>query len=322
MNFIKLMLLAVVVSCSTAFAESVQYPQRPVRMLVPVAPGGGVDIAARVMAQKFTQSMGQQVVVDNRGGGGGNIAMTIGARSQPDGYTLVMSGGGPIAVNKLLYHDLQIDPIKDFAPVALVASTTYVLVLNPSSKIHSIGELITSAKATPGKLTFASAGTGTPMHLTGELFKLIAKIDIIHVPYRGAGPALNDLLGSQVTMMFGDLIAATPHIKENRLRALAVGGSRRTPVLPGLPTIAESGLPGFASSGWTGLIAPVHTPTAIIKTLNAEVNRALSSPEVKTRLNVTDGEFGSNTPEQFEEWIRKETAKWAGVIKSAGVKVE
>ncbi len=242
--------------CADVAAQNAPYPNQPVRMLVAYPPGGGVDLAARVIGQKFTEAFGQQIIVDNRGGGGGNTSMELAARAQPDGYTLIMTGAGPTTINVSLYSKIPFDPVRDYAPVALVASTVYALVVHPSVEAKSVKELIALAKARPGKLTFASAGIGAPPHLAMELLKMLTGTDMVHVPYKGTGPAVSDLIGGQITMMFGDALATAPQIKAGKLRGLAVSSPKRFALVPDLPTVAEAGVPGFAAVGWTGLLAP------------------------------------------------------------------
>lgn len=298
------------------------YPVRPIRIIVTYPPGGGVDLAARVIGQKLIDAFGQQVIIDNRGGGGGNIAMEMGARAQPDGYTLTMSAAGPTAINVSLYSKVPFDPVKDYAPVARVASTVYALVVHPSVEARSVKELIALARTRPGKLTFASAGIGAPPHLAGELLKTMAGIDIVHVPYKGTGPAIADLVGGQVTMMFSDALAAVPQIKAGKLRGLAVSSPRRFAFAPDLPTVAESGVPGFSAVGWTGLLAPAGTPRPIVQKLNAEIVRVLPLPDVREKLAGDGSEFGKNTPEEFSKFIKEEIAKWGKVIKASGARAD
>ncbi len=303
-----------------AFAQA--YPAKPIRMLVPYPPGGGVDIAARTVGLKISEALGQQIIVDNRGGASGNIAMETAARGAPDGYTLIMSSAGPVAMNPGLYPALPFDPVKDFAPIALAASTVYALVVPPSVPAKSVKEFIALAKAQPGKLTYASSGIGGPPHLAFELMQMMGGFKVIHVPYKGAGPALADLLGAQVTAFFSDLIAARQHLASGRLRALGVSSARRSPFAPDVPTIAEAGLPGYEATGWSGLLAPSGTPRPIIDRLNAEIIRILPLPDVKERLAGDGSEFGKNTPELFAGFIRAELDKWRKVIQTANVKVE
>lgn len=314
--------LVLAAGCIGAVAQTGPYPARPIRMIVAYPPGGGVDIAARVIAQKFIEVWGQQVIVDNRGGGGGNISMELTARAQPDGYTLIMTAAGPTAINVSLYRKIPFDPVRDFAPVARVASTIYALVVHPSVGAKSVKELIALAKARPGKLTFASSGIGAPPHLAGELLKTMAGIDMIHVPYKGTGPALSDLIGGQVTLMFSDAIAASPHMNAGRLVGLAVSSEKRFPLTPNLPTMSEAGVPGYSAVGWTVLLAPADTPRPVVNKLNAEVVRVLPLPEVKDKLAGDGSEFGKNTPEQLSAFIKSEIAKWGKVIKASGARAD
>jgi len=303
-------------------ADSAQYPNRPVRMIVTYPPGGGVDLAARVIGQKFSEAFAQQIIIDNRGGGGGNIAMELGARAAPDGYTLTMTAAGPMTINVSLYSRIPFDPVRDFEPIALVASTIYALVVHPGVQAKSLKELIALAKANPGKLTFGTAGIGAPPHLATELLKMMTGTDMIHVPYKGTGPAVADLMGGQLTFMFADALAAGPQIKAGKLRGLAVSSPRRFAFVPDLPTVAEAGVPGFSASGWTGLVAPAGTPQAVIRKLNAEVVRVLPLPDVKEKLAGDGSEFGKNTPAEFRAFIKAEIAKWAKVVKASGARVE
>ncbi|MCW5606176.1 MAG: tripartite tricarboxylate transporter substrate binding protein [Burkholderiales bacterium] len=323
-DFARLLLVGIsFVVCTSAAAQTADaYPSRPIRVIVTYPPGGGVDLAARTIGQKLTDAFGQQVIIDNRGGGGGNIAMDMGARAQPDGYTLVMSAAGPTAINVSLYSKIPFDPVRDFAPVARVASTIYALVVHPSVEARSVKDLIALAKASPGKLTFASAGIGAPPHLAGELLKSMAGIDIIHVPYKGTGPAIADLMGGQVTMMFSDALAAAPQIRAGKLRGLAVSSPKRFPLVPDLPTVSESGVPGFSAVGWTGLLAPAGTPRPIVQKLNTAIVRVLPLPDVREKLAGDGSEFGKNTPEEFSAFIREEITKWGKVIKASGARAD
>jgi tripartite-type tricarboxylate transporter receptor subunit TctC len=305
-----------------AWAQTAKYPDRAIRMIVSYPPGGGVDIAARIIGQKFTEAWGQQVIVDNRGGGGGNISMELTARAQADGYTLLMTAAGPTAINVSLYSKIPFDPIRDFAPVARVASTIYALVVHPSVEAKSVKELIALAKARPGKITFASSGIGAPPHLAGELLKTMAGVDLVHVPYKGTGPALADLVGGQVTMMFSDAIAAAPHINAGKLRGLAVSSEKRFALTPNLLTMSEAGVPGYSAVGWTVLLAPAGTPRPVVAKLNSEVVRVLPLPEVKEKLAGDGSEFGRNTPEELAAFIKSEIEKWGRVIKASGARAE
>jgi len=298
------------------------YPAKPIRIVVPFPPGGATDILARAVAQKLTDAWGQAVVVDNRPGAGGNIGSEIVAKAAPDGYTLEMGTVGTHAINASLYAKMPYDHVKDFAPVILVAGVPNVLVVNPSLPVSSVQELIAYAKANPGKLNFASSGNGTSIHLAGELFKVMAGVQMTHIPYKGSAPALQDLIGGQVQLMFDNLPPSLPHIKAGKLRALAVTSATRSSALPDTPTIAESGLPGFEASSWFGVLAPAGTPPAIIARLNAEIGAWLASAEAKEKMLALGANIGGGSPEDFARHIAAETAKWQKVVKASGAKVD
>jgi len=306
-----------------AFAQApAAYPTKPIRLVVPFPPGGATDILAREVAKHLTDAWGQSVVVDNRPGAGGNIGSELVARSAPDGYTLEMGTVGTHAINASLYSKMPYDHVKDFVPVILVAGVPNVLEVNPSVPVNSVQELIAYAKANPGKLNFASSGSGTSIHLSGELFKVMAGVQMTHVPYKGSAPALSDLLGGQVQLMFDNLPPSLPQIKAGKLRALAVTSSTRAPALPDVPTVAEAGLPGFEASSWFGVLAPAGTPPAIVAKLNAEIAKWLTTPEAKEKLANVGANIASGTPEDFARHIQAETAKWAKVVKESGAKVD
>ena len=314
--------LAFVTACmaSVAFAQS--YPNHAIRLVVPFPAGGTTDILARAAAQKLTETLGQSVVVDNRPGAGGNIGAELVAKAAPDGYTLLMGTVGTHAINPSLYTKMPYDHIKDFVPVVLVAGVPNVLVVNPSLPINSVADLIKLAKAKPGTINFASSGSGTSIHLSGELFKTMAGVDMTHVPYKGSAPALQDLMGGQVQIMFDNLPSSLALIKAGKLRAIAVTSLKRAPALPDVPTIAESGLPGFEASSWFGILAPAGTPAPIVAKINAEVNKWLQSPDAKEQLLAQGAEAAGGSPEQFVAHIRAETDKWAKVVKASGAKVD
>ena len=312
------LLLAVV--AGGAWAQA--YPVKPIRLVVPFPPGGATDIHARAVAQKLTDAWGQSVIVDNRPGAGGNIGSELVAKAAPDGYTLEMGTVGTHAINASLYSKMPYDHVRDFAPVILVAGVPNVLVVNPGLPVNSVQELIAYAKANPGKLNFASSGSGTSIHLAGELFKVMAGVQMTHVPYKGSSPALQDLLGGQVQLMFDNLPPSLPHIKAGKLRALGVTSATRAPALPDVPTIAESGLPGFEASSWFGVLAPAGTPPAIIAKLNAEIAKWLDTPEAKEKMLALGANAAGGTPEDFAKHIAAETAKWAKVVKESGAKVD
>jgi tripartite-type tricarboxylate transporter receptor subunit TctC len=314
--------IAAIALAQPAAAQAPAYPTKAIRLVVPFPPGGATDILARNVAQKLSETWGQRVVVDNRPGAGGNIGSELVAKAAPDGYTLEMGTVGTHAINASLYSKMPYDHVKDFAPIILVAGVPNVLVVNPSLPVNSVQELIAYAKANPGKLNFASSGPGTSIHLSGELFKVMAGVQMTHVPYKGSAPALQDLLGGQVQLMFDNLPPSLPQIKGGKLRALAVTSLTRAPALPDVPTIAESGLPGFEASSWFGILAPASTPPAIIAKVNAEVAKWLASPEGKDKLAAIGANAGGGSPEDFARHIQAETAKWAKVVKESGAKVD
>ena len=314
--------LAIVMVCVAPGAFAQAYPNHVIRLVVPFPAGGTTDILARAAAQKLTESLGQPVVVDNRPGAGGNIGADVVAKSAPDGYTLLMGTVGTHAINPSLYTKMPYDHVKDFVPVVLVAGVPNVLVVNPSVPVNSVADLIKLAKSKPGAINFASSGSGTSIHLSGELFKTMAGVDMTHVPYKGSAPALTDLIGGQVQVMFDNLPSALPQIKGGKLRAIAVTSLKRAPVLPDVPTISESGLPGFEASSWFGVLAPAGTPAPIVARLNSEVNKWLQSPEAREQLLAQGAVAAGGTPEQFAAHIRSETEKWAKVVKASGAKVD
>ena len=314
--------IAAIVFPYAALAQATAYPTKPIRLVVPFPAGGATDILARAVAQKLTEVWGQPVVVDNRPGAGGNIGSELVAKSAPDGYTLEMGTVGTHAINPSLYAKMPYDHLKDFAPVILVAGVPNVLVVNPSLPVNSVRELIAYAKANPGKLNFASSGSGTSLHLSGELFKVMAGVEMAHVPYKGSAPALQDLIGGQVQLMFDNLPPSLPQIKAGKLRALGVTTATRAPALPDVPTIAESGVPGFESSSWFGVLAPTGTPPAIIAKLNGEIAKWLSTPEASEKMLGVGANIAGGSPDDFARHIAAETAKWAKVVKDSGAKVD
>ncbi len=307
---------AVLALFSAAVVAQDAWPSKPIRLMVAYPPGGGVDLAARTLAPKLSELLGQSIVVENRPGAAGNIAMELLSRAAPDGYTLLMNSV-PIAINPALYKSLPFDTVADFTPVAMVASAVYALVVHPSVEASSVQELIALSKRKPG-LTFASSGIGTPPHLAGERFKLMTGTDLVHVPYKGTGPALADLMGGQVQMMFSDALGAVPHIQAGKLRALAVASKQRFAATPDLPTIQESGVDGFSVSGWTILLAPAGLPKPIVDRLNRAVVRILPLPDVKEKLAGDGSEFGANTPEQAAAFVRSEIEQWSAAVKASG----
>ncbi|MBI2509762.1 MAG: tripartite tricarboxylate transporter substrate binding protein [Betaproteobacteria bacterium] len=298
------------------------YPARTIRFVVPCPPGGIADVFARVIGQKFNEAWGQQVVVENRTGAGGNIAAEFVARSPADGYTLVMGSIGTHSVNVSLFRKLPYDPVRDFAPVALVMEADGLLVVHPSVPVKTVKELIALARARPGQLTYASAGNGTASHLAGELFKMMAKVDMVHVPYKGNAPAITDLLGGQTSLLFATMPTVLPQVQAGRLRAIAVTGPVRSPAAPDLPSIAEAALPGFEVTNWIGIFAPAGTPRDAVTKLNSETIRIMRAPEIQNRLLNEGAKSPAKTPEEFGAYVRAEIAKWAKVIQQAGIRVD
>jgi len=296
------------------------YPSKPIRLIVPQGAGGQNDIQARLIAQKISESMGQPVVVDNRPGAAGAIGFEISVKAPRDGYTLLLGSISTLAVLPSMPNKPNYDVLRDFTPVTLISTSPYVLVVHPSVQARSIKELVTLAKAKPGALTFATSGTGSGLHLATELFKLRAGIDMVHVPYKGSGPATIDLVAGQVQMMLNNILPAVPHIKTGRLRALAVTTASRSGALPEISTLAESGYPGYEASSWQGIVTIAGTPQPVVRRLNAEIVRALHSPEAKSQIAGQGSDIVANTPAEFAAFIRRELDKWSKVISTAGIK--
>ena len=316
--------LAAVVALAASAPAAAQgsYPSKPVRLVVPFPAGGTTDILARAVAQKLSETWGQQVIVDNRPGAGGNIGSELVAKSPPDGYTLLMGTVGTHAINPSLYAKMPYDHVKDFTPVILVAGVPNVLVVNPALPVNSVPELIAYAKANPNKLNFASSGNGTSIHLSGELFKTMTGAQMTHVPYKGSSPALTDLIGGQVQLMFDNLPSSLQFIKAGKLRALAVTTAARSQALPDVPTLAESGLPGFEASSWFGVLAPAGTPPAIVEKINGAVAAWLASPEAKEKLAGQGAIAAGGTSDAFVRHIADESSKWSKVVKASGAHVD
>jgi len=298
-------------------AAAEEYPNRQIRLIIPFPPGGSNDVVGRLVARHLSDALGQQVYVDNRGGAGGTIGTDIAAKAAPDGYTLLVISLAH-AVNPWLYK-LPYDHAKAFVPIASFGSGTNVLAVNPDLPVHSVKELIVLAKEKPGQLNYASAGIGSFQHLGGELFKLMAGVDIVHVPFRGGGPAMIDVMGGHTKIVFSSLIQTTPHVKSGQLRALATGGAKRNPVLPDVPTIAESGVSGYEANNWWGMLAPAGTPPAIVEKLNKAISAALDALELQKQFEVEGASVVKMAPAEFGAYIESETAKWGRVVKEGHI---
>lgn len=304
-------------------APAQNYPQRGVRIVNPFPPGGSVDVMARILAEKLSESFGQQVIVENRAGAGGNTGADSVAKSEPDGHTLLFTAPGPLVVNQTLFSKgLPYDPAKDLAPIALFATAPIVLMVHPGVPAHNVQDLIALAKQQPGKIHFASAGLGSTNHLSGELLKSMANIDIVHTPYRGAGPAMNDLIGGHVQMFFDLLPVSLPQIRAGKVRALANAGASRPFALSDLPTVAEQGVSGFSSSSWFGLVAPSRTPAPVVARLAQETEKILKTPEMIARIRELGSEPGTAFGQDFAAFLQAETKKWGEVIRISGAKVD
>ena len=306
----------------TALQVPSVYPSRPIRFIVGFAPGGATDIIARAISQKLSDSFGQQVVVDNRASGGGIMAAGMTAKASPDGYTLLMCSISAMATSVSLVSNLPYDPVRDFAPVTLAAITPYLVTVHASLPANTLTEFIALAKAKPGQLNFGSSGSGGGAHLAIELFKAMAGINITHIPYKGAAPALTDLMGGQIQLTFSQPPVVLPHLKGGRLKVLATTGARRSIALPDVPTVAEAGVPGYEATSWQGVVAPAGTDKAIVAKLRAEIATALRSPEIGGRLVAEGSEPGGNTPEEFAAFIMREIAKWVKVVRQSGIKAD
>lgn len=299
-------------------ARAEAWPDRPVRIVVPFAPGGATDIVGRLIGAELSKAFGQPFVVENRPGGGGNIGSDLVAKAAPDGYTLLLGAAGNIAINPGLFPNMPYDPVKDLAPISLICETMNVLVVHPGVPARSVQELIALAKAQPGALSFASSGNGGTTHLAGEMFKAMTGTDMVHVPYRGSAPAMTDLLSGTVQLMFDNLPSALPHVREGRLRALAVTGATRSPAMPDLPTMAEAGVAGYEATSWFGLFAPAGTPAALVDRLADAVAAAVRHDDVQARIRALGAEPITNRPAAFAAMVRAEVAKWRGVIEASG----
>lgn len=307
---------------AAAPAQSQTWPSKPIRFIVPFPPGGGTDVMARAVAPKLGEGLGQQVVVDNRSGAGGMIGVELAAKSPPDGYTLGIATVGQISINPNLYAKMPFDPVKDLAPVTMAGNIFNVLIVHPALPAPSVKALIALARARPGELNYGSSGTGAADHLSAELFQVMTKTKMVHVPYKGGPLAMIDLISGNLQLMFSTVPTAVGLIKGGKVRAMAITNSNRYPLMPELPTVAEAGIPGFAVNNWTGVFVPAATPPAVVTRLNAEFVKVLAMPDVKKRLMDNGIDAVSNTPQQFAAYIRGETAKWASVIRDANVKVD
>ncbi|MGZ5257455.1 MAG: Bug family tripartite tricarboxylate transporter substrate binding protein [Burkholderiales bacterium] len=303
-------------------AETLAYPIRPIRFIMPYPVGGTIDMSGRLVAQRASETLGQQVVVDNRTGAGGTLGTDIAAKAPPDGYTIVMGGTGTLAISPRLGRPLGYDPISDFAPISLLATTPYVLVAHPSVAVRSVRELITLAKAQPGKLNYASGGSGSAPHLVGEMFRTRAGINVVHIPYKGSSPAKIDLVAGRVQLFFTGIPPVLSEIRNGTLRALGVTSAKRTATLPDVPTIAESGVAGFDVSPWFGILAPARTSPAVIARLNHDIVKALGDPKLREQLAREGVDAVGSTPREFSSFIRLEIEKWSKAVKESGAKVE
>ncbi len=311
-------LLSVAAVAATASAQT--FPDRVVRIVVPFPPGGTVDVTARMLAAKLTEQLPQQVIVENRSGAGGNLGSDSVAKAAPDGYTLLHTAPGPLVVNQKLYSNLPYNPETDFAPIGLFAVTPVVLMVNPNLPIKTVPELIAYAKANPGKVSFGSAGVGSIPHLAGELFKSMANVDIVHVPYKGTAPAMNDLIGGHIQMFFDLLPSSLPQIKSGRVRGIANAGLKRPESLPDLPTVSEQGLKGYDAASWVAVVAPAKTPAPVLAKLRSEFGKALASPDIVKRLSDLGSVAGTADEAELKRFLKTEADKWAEVVRVSGAK--
>ncbi len=318
-SWMRLITVAIAVIAGNANAQT--YPTKPIRFIVGFAPGGATDIIARALAQKLSDVFGQQVVVDNRAGGGGTIAASMTAKSPPDGYTMLMGTISTLATNVSTYKNLPYDPLRDFAPVTLAAATPYFVTVNAAMP-STLKDFIALAKAKPGQINFGSSGAGGGAHLSAELFRAMVGIELTHIPYKGAALALTDVMAGQIQMSFSQPLIVLPHLKSGRVKALAITSAKRSSALPDYPTIAESGVPGYESSSWQGIVVPAGTPPAIIARLHTELVKGLRAKDIGERLAAEGTDPGGNSPAEFGAYIKREIEKWARVVKSAGLKTE
>jgi tripartite-type tricarboxylate transporter receptor subunit TctC len=316
-----LALLVAIVLCAGGAVAQERYPQRPLHIVVPFAPGGSTDIIARLIGERLSGALGQPVLIENRSGAAGNIGAEIVARSAPDGYTLLMATTGVMSINNALYQNMSFDSSTNFDYVVFVTSITNVLIVAADSPLNNVAELIAAAKRSPGKLSFASSGAGSSTHMSAELFKIMAGVDLLHVPYKGSGPALPDVITGRVSMMFENMPGAVPYVRAGTVRALAVTGLRRTSALPEVPTVTESGILGYESLSWSGIAVAAGTPRDVVARLNREINAILAAPEMRQRLADQGAEAVGGTPEAFAEHAKRERDKWSRVIREANISV-
>jgi tripartite-type tricarboxylate transporter receptor subunit TctC len=314
-------LVMVALASVTPVSAQSNYPQKPIRMIVPFPAGGGTDILARLIGQRMSEALGQQIIVDNRAGAGGTIGTDVAAKAPADGYTIVLVSGSH-AINPGLYPKLPYDTVNDFAPVTQIATSPGILVVHPALPVKSVRDLIALARSKPGQLNYASAGNGTPPHLAGELFKTMARVDMVHVPYKGNVPAFADMLAGLVSLSFPSMPSAVPHVKSGRLRALGVTTAKRSLAAPDIPTIAESGLPGYESTSWYGILAPARTPPAAVTRLHEVIVSILASADMKDKFAAQGLDPVASAPREFETVIKSEITKWAKVVKASGARPE
>lgn len=310
------------IGVSQAVHASENFPVRPVRLVVPYPSGGPADTLARFLAPGLTNRLGRQVVVDNRGGAGGSIGVETVVKSPPDGYTLLFGNDGPVAVNPSLYKNLPYSPARDLAPITQLTSSQLILVAHPSVPFRTVKELVAAARAQPGKFTFASSGSGNASHLAGELLKTLTGIQLVHVPYKGAAPALTELAGGQVHLLFNNLLSAVPHVKSGKLIAIATSGAKRSWATPDVPTVIEAGVPGYEVALWAGILVPAGTPKPIISRLHKAFVDTVQSPEVASKLSAQGVEVVASSPEAFERHVKSEIEKWAKVVRESGAKAD
>lgn len=310
-----------VFAAAAAPVQAQKYPEKPIRMIVPFAPGGGTDVLARFLSAKLSENLGTSLVIENRGGAGGTIGAELAARAAPDGYTILFTSAS-YSFNPSLYSKLGYDPLKDFKPITLIAMVPHLLVVHPSLPVKNVRELIALARKRPGEVFYGSGGVGSSVHLAAVLFVSLAKVNFTHVPYKGGGPAMIGVMAGEASVMFPTMQSVMPHVRSGRLRALAISITSRSPALPEVPTVAESGLPGYDATGWYGMLAPTGTPQTAIDRLHAGVVAILNIPELKQRLAAEGAIAVGNTPEQFDKFIRQEIAKWAKLIQGLKIKAD